>query len=690
MAVTVTDTRTVPTNGGNTADGDATGGWTGTKTPTLYTATPTPVEASGCLGMVVSTTTENAYFTMGASQDWSAGMLVYIWMFSRGEPDTLANGGFQIQLGDGTNRIGFHVGGSDVAGFRHDLGPVGWQCFVIDTAALPTNTTVYAGSLASLDLTAVTQVGVAFKTLAKALGNIENMFWDVVRYGNDGLIITGGTGGDPGTFDEIVDEDKAVTTGKAYGIIRKFADGTYGLQGPLTFGDDSGSTAHVFRDTGKTVVFEDRGFTRDKYYINIVGNATGAGEISFGTKTGTGDDASGVDGCTFRAPEAAPATLDASDTDLDECNFYGCTIDGFTGGVTLSGDATLGPDHEFHGNTVKNCGQVDTGYVVCRNNNFTGTKHFKTEADAAIADDGGAFTDETADFNSAAAADVQIFPATPVANDAFYFGHIAKFTEVTVLVSTASTTGTIVWEYWDGLAWSTLTLTSDHTDFSRVGTRVFKFAIPGDWATTTVNSQGPFFYIRARYSVAGTAVVASTGSLFGPADGSALLWSANINLTHCSFTQNTDADNDPHAIEHPVSSTFDYVSMTFSGNDYDIEHTSGGASTLTINADANSDPSTSENTEGTTGTVTIIATKTLTVTVVDESGAPIENARVAIYDSSSTELMNELTNASGIATESYNYAGDEPITIEVRASDTTTPSYFPEDFSGTIKTTGFT
>jgi hypothetical protein len=655
----------------------------------LFTADPAPVEATGCLGMVVNNTSQNAYFVIGAAQDWSAGMLIYVWVFSRGEPDTTANGGIAIQLGDGTNRIAFHVAGSDKAGFRHDDGPASWQCLVIDTANLPSTSTVLAGSLASLNLAAITQVGVAFKTLAKAVGGVQNMFWDVVRYGNDGITITGGTTGDPGTFDQIATADRSTATGAAHGIVRKLADGVYGVQGPLTFGDNAGATGHVFRDTGKTVVFEDRGLTRDKYWIKVVGNATGVGEFSLGTKTGSGDTANGINGCVLRCPTSSPAYFDASDADLDECNLYGCTLDGFTGNVTLSNDTTNGPNHEFHGNTVKNCGQVNTGRVVCRNNLFTGTKHFKTAARAVIADDGGVFTDETTDFNDVGAADVLIFPATPVAADACYFGHIAKFTELTVLVSTASTTGTIVWEYWNGASWATLTLTSQHTNFSRVGLRVFKFDVPGSWATTTVNSQGPYFYIRARLSVAGTTVVATSGSMFGPADGSALLWSSVIDVTHASFTQNTDTNNDPHAIEHPAAGTFSYTSMKFSGNDYDIEYTSGNASTLTINADANSDPATSEDTEGTTGTVTIVSTKTLTVTVVDVAGNPIQNARVAIYDSGDVELMNELTNASGIATEQYNYTGDEAITIQVRAIDTTTPSYFPEDFSGTITTAGF-
>ena len=668
MAVTITDTRTVPSNGGNNAQCDATAGWTATDGPTLYTAAPAGVEATGCLGMQVSNTTQNAYFTMGTAQNWSAGMLIYAWVFSRGEPDTTVNGGIAIQLGDGTNRIAFHVAGSDKAGFRHSDGPSSWQNLVIDTSNLPTDVTVLAGSLASLNLAAITQVGVMFKTIAKSVGGTENMFFDIIRYGLNGLTITGGTGGDPGTFEQIASGDRSISDGAAHGMVRKLAANTYGVQGPLTFGDDAGSSAHVFRDNNANVIFEDRGLSRDKYWIKIVGNATGAGEFSLGTKTGTGDASNGIDGCNLIAPDAAPAYIDASDADLDEFNMYGCTISGFTGGIFLSNDATNGVNHEFHGNTVKNCGRVDLGRVVSRNNLFTGTAAFNTTADAAIADDGGAFTDETADFASATTADVLIFPATPVAADAFYFGHIAKFTEIRVLVSTASTTGTIVWEYYNGATWSTLTLTSQHTNFSRVGLRVFTFAVPGSWATTTINSQGPFFYVRARLSVAGTTVVASQGSLFGPADSAALLWNANININNCAFTQNTDADNDPHAVEHPANGSFTYTNLTFSGNDYDIEYSEdGGSSDANITAVGTSNPTTFEVTGTTTGTVNITNDKSVTLTGLKN---PTE---VRVYLTGTRTVVD---GQEDVTTGSFNFTIGSGVGVDIRIFAI---GYYPAD-----------
>lgn len=89
MAVTVTDQRTI------ISECDATTSWTGSNTVTLFTADPSGVESTGCLGMVVSNATQNAYFTL-ASLDTSGGLLISAWIFHRAQLDTRANGGLMI------------------------------------------------------------------------------------------------------------------------------------------------------------------------------------------------------------------------------------------------------------------------------------------------------------------------------------------------------------------------------------------------------------------------------------------------------------------------------------------------------------------------------------------------------------------------------------------------------------------
>lgn len=118
---------------------------------------------------------------------------------------------------------------------------------------------------------------------------------------------------------------------------------------------------------------------------------------------------------------------------------------------------------------------------------------------AAIADDGGSLTDETTASNSTTLNDMTLLPATPVVNDAYYFGHNEEFGQVKLELSTVAIgTLNIVWEYWDGGAWSTLTKTDGTSNFTQSGT--ISWPIPNDWADTTVNGQGPYRYVRARLS----------------------------------------------------------------------------------------------------------------------------------------------------------------------------------------------
>ena len=119
---------------------------------------------------------------------------------------------------------------------------------------------------------------------------------------------------------------------------------------------------------------------------------------------------------------------------------------------------------------------------------------------AAIADDGGAFTDETTEATNDTIDDVTLLPAAPAANDAYYIGKNSLFNSVTFNISTAGVgTWTINWEYWDGGSWSALSGVTDETSgYTVVGKNNVHFDIPNDWATTTVNAQGPFYYIRGR------------------------------------------------------------------------------------------------------------------------------------------------------------------------------------------------
>jgi hypothetical protein len=128
------------------------------------------------------------------------------------------------------------------------------------------------------------------------------------------------------------------------------------------------------------------------------------------------------------------------------------------------------------------------------------------DVSAAISDDGGVFTNETTDANDVGADDVVLIPVTPAINDAFYVGYAFRFSELSITIGTTNMANNeVVWEYHNGTAWTALTNVSDNTHgFQVTGVSTVTWNLPVDWAKATVNSQGPFYYVRARSTLAGT------------------------------------------------------------------------------------------------------------------------------------------------------------------------------------------
>jgi hypothetical protein len=98
-------------------------------------------------------------------------------------------------------------------------------------------------------------------------------------------------------------------------------------------------------------------------------------------------------------------------------------------------------------------------------------------------------TDETAAANSGAPDDMDLLPVSLSGNgDGSYFGLATKFDWVVVKVSTAGTGSYhIVWKYWNGTQFVTLTTFNDNTNnFQTAGTVRAQFARPADWAATII------------------------------------------------------------------------------------------------------------------------------------------------------------------------------------------------------------
>ncbi|MHA2313323.1 MAG: hypothetical protein ACXADF_17690 [Candidatus Thorarchaeota archaeon] len=125
-----------------------------------------------------------------------------------------------------------------------------------------------------------------------------------------------------------------------------------------------------------------------------------------------------------------------------------------------------------------------------------------TAVTACVVDDGGVQTTDTTDANDAGANDVEILPATPAVNDAFYIGMDLPLPAIKLNIGTAGVgTWTITWEYYDGSSWTALSgVIDDTTGFTVAGSEIVSWTIPPDWATTTVNSIADLYWVRGRVS----------------------------------------------------------------------------------------------------------------------------------------------------------------------------------------------
>lgn len=115
-------------------------------------------------------------------------------------------------------------------------------------------------------------------------------------------------------------------------------------------------------------------------------------------------------------------------------------------------------------------------------------------------DAGGTFTDYTAACNDTTAADVT-FP-TAVGHH-MYFGGADKFQAIIVNVATAGVTGVLVWEIWNGSAWSSTGVTGANLTATGQTLITLSPVAVAAMATTTINSQ-TFYWLRGRVSTAYT------------------------------------------------------------------------------------------------------------------------------------------------------------------------------------------
>ena len=272
---------------------------------------------------------------------------------------------------------------------------------------------------------------------------------------------------------------------------------------------------------------------------NLVFNSDGTGHAVHVAPTGSGpfefdfdnwkfnDYADDLGTSTDRAVYINPATSTA-DITINILN-GGDTPSireaaGYTGTVTINNSVTVSVSGVTQGTALKvianeTVGDFTVGDTILEdladvNGQASTSVNYTADVDvivrarnqgfpnAAIASDGGVFTDETTNANSSVINDMTLLPSSLAVNDAYYFGDPEEFPQLRLEISQVLT-GIIstVWEYWDGSSWTALSNVVDGTEtlgtsFTQSG--VVSWDIPNDWTARSVNSQGPFKYVRIR------------------------------------------------------------------------------------------------------------------------------------------------------------------------------------------------
>lgn len=383
-------------------EADATTGWSSLTGSSLYTAFFR--ESTGCLGVKLNAAAGWAYAAPSGSPVNMANMTIHGWNLFYVGRDTYANGGMSIIVGDGTNRAGFPCAGSDVAGYH--ATPDGWSCIILSVPDKVDGEAInLAGTTASINDGAITEVGYYFVASTAAVGNVDNTFWDILwGYDHTGYAaeITAGTDVSPAGFSDLSDYDESTATQRALGVLSQVSTGVFSNTAPVQIGDDGTGSSH-FEAINEEIIFEDVGHLNN-HKLAVVGNSTGTNNAYFTS-------------FTFRNVHSTlTPTLNFNGGNIDTLEFDGCVFLGIAANFSNSADAS---GHSVAG-TFDDCGQINPGDVPISNTTFNNTRS-TTSALLIDADGTTNITDINVTNNTTGAGVEVTDPTEPVDIDNWQF-----------------------------------------------------------------------------------------------------------------------------------------------------------------------------------------------------------------------------------------------------------------------------
>lgn len=112
--------------------------------------------------------------------------------------------------------------------------------------------------------------------------------------------------------------------------------------------------------------------------------------------------------------------------------------------------------------------------------------------DQVMVYDGAAHTDHTTEADSL---DGTPFDTLIDGGDALYLGKATKFKEIYLDFAVAGSYGAVVWEYWNGSAWTALSGLAGAAAALAADGKV-NWTLPSDWATKVINSSEPLYWLK--------------------------------------------------------------------------------------------------------------------------------------------------------------------------------------------------
>lgn len=604
-------------------------GWVGDGSPALNTLTGQRYEGSGSIEAQHTNADEEAYTTEDSlntgtfSLDWSDST---IYMLVKDNlVDTFANGGVQFIIGDGTDRIGYDVGGNDAVGMP--LTPF-YNAYKLDVSNRPGSFTVQAGVEANLTTTAITQVGYGSLHLAKAQGNVPNVFLDYFSYISNGsyaLTINGGTSGTPETMADVSGDD--VTNG--WGLVSNPIGKQYLFFAPTEWGEASASADHYF-----TASDEQWFWLGD----NSGGHAVGATHFPFRLVSNATDTGSFVITRVTIVNTGTRAQLLMDDANFNIIELDGCSITG-TGTISLP---SAGGTSRF----TTNCTFINCDQITNNGADMTGSNVFNSNV---AANAGALLYNETTDPDG----------------------------ELDDLTFTQGTTAHHAIEFGTNIPTSVTLRGCDFSGFSSSNDNdgsVFKFLdTTGNFTLNLVNctNDGSGFTVDDRAGCTVTVVVDPVTALVNVKDEN------NANLQNARVYLKASDGTGPLPYQ-------DSVTITRSGTEATVSHTAHGMETN----DRVVIKGITDKTEDNAGTHVITVTGPNAYTyVTTDSGSTNYTGSIT----STWVAIDALTDASGNASRTKSYASDQPVDGWVRKSSPGSTRYKSFPILGTIDSVdGFT